>query len=378
MADERKIMKATFSAAFRLIRVAALAVCGVAAAGTVSAKDYLVTALHSNKLVFIDVAARKIDRVYPLPNSRPGNTPGTLVVSPDGKTVYILHNHWETVSGIDVDSGKEVFRADLSSPGIRGKSTFAFDISPDGKEVAIYIDPVKILPGEYQVQDTYIAIYDAAAGIGAKPLRTFPAPRRTTLLAYSTDGSRLYAMSWDVVTLDPKTGKVIGGHPIRTWGRKNLGEPDALAVWPLWDASKVLSFPYVVARTDRKPEAPDALKSGIYTLDLATDKVAYKEFENTSVVLFSSTVNPVRRNEVYTVYATLSRIDTRKGKLLKRVDLDQTFYNVNVSRDGKELYLGGAGPLVAFYDATTLKQLQTIRMPDGADQATASMRYFSH
>ncbi|TRZ55857.1 MAG: quinohemoprotein amine dehydrogenase subunit beta [Rhodocyclaceae bacterium] len=362
----------------RQILIAGLALGGVAAAVPASAKDYLVTALHSNKLVFIDIAARKVDKVYPLPNSRPGNTPGTLVVSPDGKTVYILHNHWETVSGIDVDSGKEVFRANLSVPDIRGKSTFAFDVSPDGKEVAIYIDPVKMLKGEYQVQDTYIAIYDAAAGIGAKPLRSFPAPRRTTLLAYSTDGNRLYAMSWDAVIMDPKTGTVVGKHLIRNWGRRNLGEPDALAVWPLWDATKILSFPYVVARTDRKPDAPDAMKSGIYTLDLATDKVAYKEFENTSVVLFSSTVNPVRRDEVYTVYSTLSRIDIRKGKLLKRVDLEQTFYNVNVSRDGKELYIGGAGPMVAFYDATTLKHLQTIRMPDDSDQATASMRYFSH
>ena len=346
--------------------------------GTAGAKDYLVTATHANKMVFIDVAARKVDKVYPLPNSRSGNTPSTLVVSPDGKTVYIVHNHWETVSGIDVDSGREVFRTELSGGGIRGKATFAVDISPDGKELAIYVDPVKILAGEYQVQDTYVAIYDTAAGIGAKPLRTFPAPRRTTLLGYSTDGSKLYALSWDMVVLDPKSGKEIGRHPIRHWGRKNIGEPDALTVWPLWDASRVLSFPYVVARTDRKPDAPDALLSGIYQLDLTTGKASYKEFENTSVVLFSSTVNPVRRDEAYTVYSTLSHVDTKKGKLIKRVDLEQTFYNVNVSRDGKELYLGGAGPLVAFYDASSLARLATIRMPDDADQATSAMRYFSH
>jgi quinohemoprotein amine dehydrogenase beta subunit len=376
MATEENNMGIKFHS--RQLIAAAMAACCAAASGAAGAKDYLVTALHSNKLVFIDVAARKVDRVYPLPNSRPGNTPGTVVVSPDGNTVYILHNHWETVSGIDVDSGREVFRADLSQPGIRGKSTFAFDLSPDGKEVAIYIDPVKMLAGEYQVQDTYIAIYDAASGIGAKPVRTFPAPRRTTLLAYSSDGSRLYAMSWDAVILDPKDGKVLGTHPIRNWKRKNLGEPDALVVWPQWDAAHILSFPYVVARTDTKPDAPDALKSGIYTLDLKTDKIAWKEFENTSVVLFSSTVNPLRRNEVYTVYSTLSRVDAKKGKLLKRVDLEQTFYNINISRDGKELYVGGAGPLVAFYDAASLKHLQTIRMPDDADQATASMRYFSH
>ena len=95
-------------------------------------------------------------------------------------------------------------------------------------------------------------------------------------------------------------------------------------------------------------------------------------------MLFSSTVNPVRRDEAYTVYSTLSHVDTKKGKLIKRVDLEQTFYNVNVSRDGKELYLGGAGPLVAIYDASSLARLATIRMPDDADQATSAMRYFSH
>ena len=110
---------------FRMRRIlaAALAACCAAATGVANAKDYLVTALHSNKLVFIDVAARKVDKIYPLPNSRPGHTPGTVVVSPDGNTVYILHNRWETVSGIDVDTGTEVFRAELSQPGIRGKST---------------------------------------------------------------------------------------------------------------------------------------------------------------------------------------------------------------------------------------------------------------
>ena len=356
--------------------LAALAAAGLLASGIASAKDYLVTALHSNKLVLIDIAARKVDKVYPLPNSRPGNTPATVIPSPDGKTVYVLHNHWETVSGIDVDTGTEVFRAELSQPGIRGKTPFAMDLSPDGKELAVYVMPVKMLAGEYQVQDNYIAFYDPAAGVNAKPQRSFPAPRRTTMLAYSKDGTKLYAASWDINILDPKTGKLLGKHPLRNWNRKNFGEPDTLSFWPQWDASQVLSFPYVVARTDRKPEAPDAMKSGIYRLDLKTDKISWKEFENTSVVLFSSTVNPVRRNEVYTVYSTLSRVDSDKGKLLKRIDLPQTFYNINVSTDGKELYVGGAGHLVGIYDSTTLQQIAMIRMPDDSDQATATMRYF--
>ncbi|MCX7177684.1 MAG: quinohemoprotein amine dehydrogenase subunit beta [Proteobacteria bacterium] len=345
-------------------------------ANMASAKEYLITSLHSNMLVLVDVKARKVEKTFPLP-SAPGNTPATVVPSPDGKVAYVLHNRWETVSGIDLDTGKEVFRADLSQKGLRAKSTFALDVSPDGKEIAIFVLPVKMFSGEYQVQDTYIAVYDTASGLAAKPIRSFPAPRRTTLLAYSPDAKRLYAMGWDITVMDPKDGKVTGTHPVRHWERKNFGEPDTLAVWPLWGASNVYTFPYAVPRTDRKPDAPDAMRSGIYTLDLATDKASYKEFENSSVVLFSAAINPVRRKEAYSVYTTLSKIDLDKGKLVKRIDLEQTYYVVPVSRDGKELYLGGAGSTIAIYDAATFKRLGTVRMPGDADQATATMRYFT-
>jgi quinohemoprotein amine dehydrogenase beta subunit len=369
-------MKHLIAACSRRSRLVAVTVFFAMAASSALAKDYLITALHSNALVLVDVKARKVERTYPLP-SAPGNTPATLVISPDGKIVYVQHNRWESVSGIDLDTGKEVFRADLSSRGLRAKSTFAMDISPDGKEIAVFVDPVKLLPGEYVVQDTYIAVFDTASGLAAKPLRSFPAPRRTTLLGYSPDGSRLYVMGWDILVLDPKDGRVIGKHPVRTWDRKNVGEPDTLAVWPLWHASNVYSFPYGVALTDKAPNAPDAMKSGIYTLDLASDKAAYKEFENASVVLFSSVINPVRRQEAYSVYTTLSKIDLDQGKLLQRIDLEHTYYVAQVSRDGRELYLGGAGATIAFYDTASFERLGTVRMPGDADQATATMRYFS-
>lgn len=370
------MIKLMYRANWRQVLLCGMTFVVVVTMDAVFAKDYLITSLHSNMLVLVDVKARKVERTYVLP-SAPGNTPATLVMSPNGKVAYVLHNRWETVSGIDLDTGNEVFRADLSSKGVRAKSTFALDVSPDGKEIAIFVDPVKLLSSEYVVQDTYIAVYDTAGGLGAKPLRTFPAPRRTTLLAYSPDGSRLYAMSWDILVMDPKDGRVVGKHPVRNWERKNFGEPDTLAVWPLWHASNVYSFPYGVMRTDKKLDASDAMKSGIFTLDLANDEVAYKEFENSSVVLFSSVINPVRRKEVYSVYTTLSKIDIDKGKLLKRVDLEQTYYVVQVSRDGKELYLGGAGPTIAIFDTLTLKRLGTIRMPADSDQATATMRFFS-
>lgn len=341
-----------------------------------AATDYLVTACRPNLLVVADAKARKVVKAHPIPNTTMGNSPIALVASKDGKVAYVIHNRWESISGIDLDSGKEVFRADLSAPDLRAKAPFAIDLSPDGKELAVFVQPVRLLPGEYQVEDTYIAIFDTAAGTEAKPVRTFPAPRRTSTLAYSPDYKRLYAFSWDMMVLDPKDGKVIGKHPWRNWKRKNFGEPDTLAIWPQWEVTNVFATPYFVTRTDKKPDDPGALRAGIWTLDLATDKTAFKEFENAGDVLFSSVVNPVRRNEVYTVYTTLTATDMRTGKF-RRVDLDHTYYDVNVSSDGAELYIGGTQGDIAVYDSKTLKKIGQIDMPNKADQVLSSLRLVS-
>lgn len=356
----------------RFCTILVLACVGVP--GVAAAKDYLVTAVRPNILAVVDAKARKIEKMYPIPDTWKGNGPATVTVSKDGKTAYVIHNRWESVSGIDLDTGREVFRADFSTPDMRVKATFAMDISPDGKELAVFLMPTKLLPGEYSVQDTYIAVYDTSSGVAAKPVRTFPAPRRTTILGYSPDSSKLFAFSWDIYTFDAKDGKLLGTHKVRNWGRPNFGEPDALAVWPQWDASNVFAAPYVVARTDKKPGRPDALRAGILTFDLTTEKLAWKEFENASVVLFSAVVNPVRRNEAYTVYSTLTKTDVNKGRLVKRIDLDHTYYNINISSDGKELYTAGAQHDIAVYDTGTLKRIGTIRFPSGNDQGLSSLR----
>lgn len=363
----------------RLLRHAAqlAALALTLAAGAAAAKDYLVTGVRPGKLVVIDAEARKVVHTHTLPNSSPANGPATILISPDKRIAYVLHNRWESISGIDLDSGAEVFRADLGEPGVRMKSTLAIGLSPNGKELAVHVSPVKLLPGEYQVQDPFIAIYDTAAGVGARPVRTLPASRRTTSLFYSLDGSRLYAMSWDLLVLDPRDGRVVGKHPIRNWGREHFGEPDALTLWPQWGAANVFSFPYFVARTDKKAGDPAALQAGIFTIDLATDKVVYKEFENAAVVLFSSAVNPARRDEVFAVYTQLSKIDLKAGKLAKRIDLDHTYYAIGVATNGKEVYTAGAGGDIGVYDTKTLKRLARIEMPGRADQSAAALQVVS-
>lgn len=337
-----------------------------------AAKEYILTATKPDKLVMVDAAARKVAKTYTVPNATPGVL--TITPSPDGKIAYVLVNRWESISGIDLDTGQEVFRADFSSGDIRTKGMFGMTISPDGKEIFIFQSPVRLLPGEFQVMDTRIAVYNTGDGIGAKPVRTFPAPRRTAILTISDDGTKLYAVNWDITIMDPQDGKVLGTHKVRNWGRENHSEPDVLDVWPQWEQASVFSTPYYAVRTDVAMDHPEAFQTGMLTLDLKSGEFVMENFEPTAAIIFSTVVNPVRRNEVYGVYTTLSKIDIAEDKLVNRIDLDHTYYTINVSGDGKEIYVGGTMDDISVYDSETLEKIGRIDMPGGADQALASMR----
>ncbi len=355
-------------AATGLIALSALAL----AAAPAVAKEYLLTGAKPDKLVLVDPAAREVAQVYTVPDAGTGIL--TITPSPDGKIAYVIVNRWESVAGIDLDSGEQVFRADLSSGDFRVKAMFGMDISPDGKELFVFQSPVQLLPGEYAVLPTQVAVYDTSAGIGAEPIRTFEAPRRTAILILSKDGTKLYAVSWDIYVLDPQTGEEIGRHRLRTWERENYSEPDVLDVWPQWEVTGIFSTPYYAVRTDMSPDDPAAYITGLATLDLATDEFKVIDFENTEAIIFSTVVNPAKPNEVYGVYTTLSKIDRDQGALLERINLDHTYYTVNISSDGKEIYVGGTMNDISVYDPETFEKIGQIEMPEGADQALASLR----
>lgn len=355
----------------RMLLAGAALACALGSA-PVLAKEYLLTAAKPDLIVLADPATRQVIKTHRVPEPGPGI--GTVTPSPDGRIAYVLTNRWESVSGIDLDSGKQVFRADFSGEGLRVKGLLGMDISPDGKELFVMHSPVKLLRDEYQVQDVYVGVYRTADGVGAKPVRKIKVPRRTVILALSTDGSKLYALGWDMEIFDPQTGKHLGTHPLRTWQRPNYSEPDILDVWPQWEQAGVFSTPYYAVRTDKNPEDPAAYKTGLATLDLKSGAFEVRDFEDTAAVIFSTVMNPQRRNEVYGVYTQLSKIDAQKGELVKRIELDHTYYAINVSSDGKELYVGGTMDDIAIYDTQTLDKLGEIRIPTGGDMGIASMR----
>ncbi len=362
----------------RLMIASALCIAGLVAIPGCSTSrsqpvphDYLITGAKPDKLFVIDPATQSVKSEFRIPDTR--NFVGAIVPSPDGKVAYVLVNKLESIVGVDLDTGKVVFRADLSTPTERVKTIFAFDVTPDGRELIVHELPTRLDLGEYHVGDARFSVYDTRSGINAHPVRQFPAPRRVHMVLSKRDGNSFYALGFELYEFDRRNGRQIGQQGVRSWGRPNHSIPDVLAFWPVSEPTGIFSTPaYAMVETAGGPQG-GVPRTSLMTLDLKTGKLAYDDFEETAALIFSSVVSP-SGTEAFGVYTQLTKIDTVSNTLAKRVDLDHTFYAINISTDGREVYIGGAMCDVATYDAQTLEKKGNIKLPGCTDQTLATLR----
>jgi quinohemoprotein amine dehydrogenase beta subunit len=332
------------------------------------ARELLLTAAKPDKLVVIDAASRSIKATFRIPDAN--GSLSTIVPSPDGRIAYVLVDRMERIVGIDLASGKTVFRADLSRADERVKDFFALTVTPDGKELIAYELPVALKPSEYQVQEPRFAVFKTNAGLHAQAVRRFPAPRRLHMLLMRPDGRSFYALGFELYEYDTRSGKLLGQRGIQHWGLAGHSQPDLLAFWPATEPTQVFVSPvYSEIKTDDKTVA----RTGLMSIDLKSGTLTFQDFEDSSALIFSSILSPDRKH-VYGVYSTLTEVDVAQKKLARRLPLEHTYYAVNISTDGKVIYVGGAMCDIAFYDAATFAKQGSVKLPDCADQALASLR----
>lgn len=348
-----------------------LATLALLASSTALAGDFLLTASRPNTLHLIDLEARKLVRSYDLPGD---GVPSAVIVPSDGKRAYVLTNRAESIVGIDLDSGQQVFRADMSKADERVKSMFGVTVSRDGSTLYAYQIPTRLKRSSYESLDTRIAVYNTADGLKAQPVKTFPAPRRITLLAPTANKDRVVGVGEDIYVFDARTGKIDQTHALRHWQRPGVGEPDILTIWHQYEQAGVLASPYYVARTDVPAGSPESFKIGLLRFDLDAEKLDYAELANAETGIFSAVVSPVDKDQVFTVMNQIFHADMKAKKFVQRLNLDQSYYAINISSDGKEIYIGGALDKVSVYDTATLTKQAEIRIPGGFDQSTSSMR----
>lgn len=338
------------------------------------AKDYIVTVAKPDRLYVIDAGARTIETDCKLDFNL---IPGVIAMSPDNTIAYVLANRWEDVFGIELATCKTVFSAHQSEGDIRRKTIASLAVSKDGKEVYTVRNPVRLHPDRFEVLEPELAVYDTSAGLDAKPARVFPAPRRVTVMATDRKGT-VYAAGHDVYAFDPKTGDMSVKIANANWDRPTYSPPDVLAFWPIGTQADEFMLLYSAAKfTDATQSELADFVWGYQSVDLTTGESVIEDFASFEVIMFSAIRDPNDKNKLFGVYTQLSKHDLETKELIKRVDLPHTYYCINISSDGKEIYVGGTNDDIGIYDAETLERIGEIRLPSGGDMAAGTMHVIS-
>jgi quinohemoprotein amine dehydrogenase beta subunit len=336
-----------------------------------AARDLLVTIAKPGALYVFDAAARELVRECPIEGDV---SPGIIHMAPDGKVAYALVNRWQDVIGIDVESCERVFHAAQSEDDVVRRSIGSLAVSRDGERVYTVRNPVRHLPDRYEVMEPEFAIFEADAGTQAKPAKTFPAPRRSSIMQTGADGT-VYVAGHDIYAVDPETGEFTVKVANRGWQRPTYSGPDVLAFWPVGSQNDefLLLYSAAVYADETREELKDFVW-GFSSVDLETGETEIKDFAPFEVIYFSAVRDPNADNLLYGVYTQLSKHDVDTGELIKRVDLPHTYYNLNISTDGKELYLGGTNDDIGVYDAETLKRIGEMKIPSGGDMFLSTLQ----
>lgn len=353
------------------MRPVPLIAAALALAAPAAAKDLLVTVAKPGNLYVFDAGERSLLKDCPMGVDM---SPGVIQMSPDGKVAYVLVNRWQDVIGIDIETCDKVFYAAQSDGETMRRSIGSLAVSPDGAEVYTIRNPVKMLPDRYQVEDAEFAVFAADAGTEAEPVRTYPAPRRSTVMTAGDDGT-VYIGGHDIFGFDPSSGEIDVAIPNASWDRPTYSPPDVLAFWPIGRQNNEFLLMYTAAVfTDATQAEMADFVWGYSTVDLTTAETDVRDFTSFEVLMFSAVRDPNAPNLLYGVYTQLSKHDVDKPELIKRVDLPHTYYVIQVSSDGSEIYVGGTNDDIGVYDAESLERIGEMLIPSGGDMGTATMQ----
>ncbi len=358
----------------RSARAAAVAACVAGSAMPAAAaneslalqpgSEYLMVANYPNNLNVVDVATASVYKTCTLPDAF---GPGLTQISPDRRTAYILNNRFGTIYGIELDSCKVTFRAEMSlADNERAKSIASFTVSADGKELYAVQNPTTINRDHYRVGEPRFVVYDSSAGLDARPVRIFPAPRQSTIMQAAPDGT-LYLAGQNLYTVDVKTGEMKVKLPIRDWNRSTHAPLDVLYVWPVQTPQRDFTILYTTAEyQDGKQDMETAeYQYGYLNVNLLSGEAEAREFGPLTEIYFTGLRSPKDRNIIYGLLHRLTKYDIAERKLLQAVELEHTYYTLLTNHDGSRLYLTGTFNDIAIYDADSLAKLGKVQLPGG-------------
>jgi DNA-binding beta-propeller fold protein YncE len=197
-----------------------------------------------------------------------------------------------------------------------------------------------------------------------KVVREIEIPRGCTNIFFGYDGSEFYITGRDVFVYDPMTGKQVNflglAHPTTT----GVDPQISLNIWRLHDQSGM-----AMVLVGSLATANNLPYQGYYTIDLRKKSTEGSMRLVTDIGplynQFSAVVSPDRKY-YYMVLNKVEKRDFATNELLATADVDKSYYTIQISSDGKKVYLGGGGDTILIYDTGTMKLLKRLDTPGDA------------
>lgn len=348
-------MKKTFIFALALLGAALLVSSGSAPA---SAKDILLQGMIHNQLNILD---GDTDEIVGTVTTKGKKVTNFTWDPKDLDKVYTITDWGQQIEQLDL-AGKKVVRTFRTGGGNVKVRALDIEIHPTDPNLLYALSlRQRWLSDEIVDMTPAVLVFDLTT---EKVVKEIEIPRGCTNIFFGYDGSEFYVTGRDVFVYDPKTGKQVNflglAHPTQT----GLDPQISLNIWRLHDQSGM-----AMILVGSQATANNLTYQGYYTIDLKK-----KSTEGSMRLVpeigplynqFSAVVSPDRKY-YYMVLNKVEKRDFATNVLLATADVDKSYYTIQVSSDGKKVYLGGGGDSILIYDTETMKLRKKIDTPGDA------------
>ena len=267
----------------------------------------------------------------------------------DRKFLYVVTKR-HLIHKIDLAEMQVVSTIDTGGAGW-DRFIYGFDLAPDGKTAFVNLLSRTTRKGEAVVAPPKLAQIDLENG---RIMRSIEMPWGSTSLVSVKNSTSIYVIGKDIVKVDVsgKKMKVIGTYPMfeKKWN-----------ILPLWDYTMENGGVFMV-----NYYTPELM--GLVSIDTHSGEIKDIPLNGPPVFAYSVMLSPDKK-KVYAVMDELTVIDLETRSYEHVIPIPGgTHYAINVSSDGRKIYVSGGGATTTIFDAKSLKLIKVLQMEtDGMD-----------
>jgi DNA-binding beta-propeller fold protein YncE len=268
-------------------------------------------------------------------------------VSSDKSALYVTTSR-HVVQKVSLSENKVVASVDVNGDGWE-RFIYGFCLGADEKTAYAAMMSRRTDGGEVVIGKPVVAQISLETG---KILRSVEVPWGVAHLLPVKGGQTVYAMGKDLYKIDASRGELRVTETVPMYDKK-------WNILPLWEYGGESGG--MAAMNYYTPEL-----MGLLTVDMNTGEMVDVPLKGDPVLAYSVVLSPDRK-KAYAVMDDLSVIDMVKKTYGPVAPIQAgTSYAVNISSDGRKVYVGAGGSSVTIYDAATLKPLKELKMASDA------------